>query len=78
LIQKKDNEKTYALLVKILNENNLVAIGKVVPKGGKTYQGRENLQGSLEALKASIETKGSSTQKKPHVHSLSLIYVVTN
>ena len=29
---KKGNEKAYALLVKILNENNLVAIGKVVLK----------------------------------------------
>ena len=29
---KKGNEKAYSLLVKILNENNLVAIGKVVLK----------------------------------------------
>ena len=29
---KKGNEKAYALLVKILNENNIVAIGKVVLK----------------------------------------------
>lgn len=29
---KKGNEKAYALLVKILNENNLVAIGKIVLK----------------------------------------------
>ncbi len=29
---KKGNEKAYALLVKILNENNLVAVGKVVLK----------------------------------------------
>ena len=29
---KQGNEKAYALLVKILNENNLVAIGKIVLK----------------------------------------------
>ena len=29
---KKGNEKAYALLVKILNDNNLVAIGKVIIK----------------------------------------------